>query len=139
MVWRADFEEDKPVIDLNPENVRFIIQKSREFQLEESNEDVESPADLEDMAALEAHGDMSEDVSEDELVAVIDDLEPDQQIALVALMWLGRGDYDIEEWDSALADARDAYNGRSAQYLIGTPQLADYLEEGLQMHGYDLE
>lgn len=125
------------MIELNPENVRFIIQKAREFQVEEHTEDIDSPPDLEDTEALEAHGDMAEDVSDAELVAVIDDLEPDQQMCLVALMWLGRGDYDIDEWDDALEDARAAWNTRTAQYLLGTPQLADYLEEALQLHGYD--
>ena len=126
------------MIELNPDNVRFIIQKAREFQVEGNNDDVESPADLEDIEALEAHEhEMSEDVSEDELLAVIDDLEPDQQISLVALVWLGRGDYDIEEWAEAVDDARDAWNQRTGRYLIGIPQLADYLEEALQLHGYD--
>jgi len=127
-------------IELNPENVRFIIQKAHEFQVEEDSEDVESPVDLEDLEALEAHEhEMDEDVSEDELMAAVDDLEPDQQMALVALMWLGRGDYEFEEWPQALEDARDAWNNRTARYLIGTPQLADYLEEGLALHGYDVD
>ncbi len=127
-------------IELNPENVRFIIQKAHEFQVEEDSDDVESPVDLEDLEALEAHEhEMDEDVSEDELMAAVDDLEPDQQMALVALMWLGRGDYELDEWPQALEDARDAWNNRTAQYLIGTPQLADYLEEGLALHGYDVD
>jgi hypothetical protein len=128
------------MIELNPENVYFIIQKAREFQVEEGDDDLESPADLEDLEALEAHEhEMDEDVSQDELMAAIDDLEPDQQISLVALMWLGRGDYEIEEWAEALEDARDAWNNRTARYLIGIPQLADYLEEGLALHGYETD
>ena len=124
-------------IELNPDNVQFIIQKAREFQVHEDSDDVESPADLAD---LEGHqSDLDEDLSEDELLAVIDDLEPDQQMALVALMWLGRGDYEFEDWPQALEDARDAWNNRTAAYLIGTPQLADYLEEGLVLHGYDID
>ena len=34
----------------------------------------------------------------DELIAEIEDLEPDQQAELVALMWIGRGDMEPEEW-----------------------------------------
>lgn len=128
------------MIELNPENVRFIIQKSREFQVDHEADDVESPADLEDLDALEAHdADLDEELADDELVAAIDDLEPDQQIELVALMWLGRGDYDIEQWGETLADARAAWNGRTADYLLGTPLVADYLEEGLSLHGYELD
>jgi hypothetical protein len=136
----ADREEGNDMIELNPENVRFIIQKAREFQIDEDTADVESPPDLEDVEALEAHeAELDEDLSEDELMAVIEDLEPDQQMSLVALMWLGRGDYDIDEWSAALEDAREAWNERTARYLIGTPQLAEYLEEGLALHGYDVD
>ena len=46
-------------------------------------------------------------------------------------MWLGRGDYTLDEWDKALTDAGDSWNPRTAEYLIGTPLLADYLTEGL--------
>jgi hypothetical protein len=71
-----------------------------------------------------------------ELKATIDDLEPDQQVSLVSLMWLGRGDYAVDEWARALADARGSWNERTADYLIGTPLLADYLREGLDQLGY---
>ncbi len=46
-------------------------------------------------------------------------------------MWLGRGDYSLEEWQSALERAGESWNERSAEYLIRTPLLADYLSEGL--------
>jgi hypothetical protein len=72
-----------------------------------------------------------------ELKYTIDDLEPDQQVCLVALMWLGRGDFALEEWEDALAAARQSYNARTAEYLIATPLVADYLEEGLNLHGYE--
>ena len=95
-----------------------------------------SPAD--DWAA-QVLADHVDDTSYTEVCAVIDDLEPDQQITLVALMWLGRGDYSIDEWEEALAEARAAYNGRTADYLGATPLVADYLEEGLNEHGYTNE
>ena len=74
-----------------------------------------------------------------EIKSTVNDLEPDQQQALVALMWLGRGDYDVEEWTQALEAAHDAWNMRTAEYLIATPLVADYLEEGLSQLGYSCE
>ena len=71
-----------------------------------------------------------------ELKATIDDLEPDQQMSLVGLMWLGRGDYEAAEWERALSDARERWTARTADYLIGTPLLADYLADGLEQLGY---
>ena len=71
-----------------------------------------------------------------ELKTMIDDLEPDQQVSLVALMWVGRGDYAAAEWNSAIEQAKDSWNQRTADYLIGTPLVADYLGEGLDQLGY---
>jgi hypothetical protein len=71
-----------------------------------------------------------------EIKTTIDDLEPDQQVTLVALMWLGRGDYSSDEWEVAVETAQDSWNERTAEYLLGTPLLADYLSEGLDELGY---
>jgi hypothetical protein len=110
------------MLNLNEETVRFIIDKAHEFQMLG-----EGTAD----DSIEGR-----DPAYAELKATIDDLEPDQQISLVSLMWLGRGDYAVDEWEEALADARERWNERTADYLIGTPLLADYLTEGLDQLGY---
>lgn len=127
------------MIDLNPDIVQFIIDKSREFQAKEAVSIPEPPNSPADDWAMQVLADHADDFTYQELASTINDLEPDQQITLVALMWLGRGDFSIEEWDDALAQARDAYNARSAEYLIATPLLSDYLEEGLSAHGYESE
>jgi hypothetical protein len=57
----------------------------------------------------------------------------------LALTWLGRGDYTKDEWRDALEEARRIHDEKEAQYLIGTPLLADYLEEGLSQLGYSLQ
>jgi hypothetical protein len=109
------------MLNLNEETVRFIIDKAHEFQMlgeDAADDSVEGP-----------------DPAYAELKATIDDLEPDQQISLVSLMWLGRGDYTVDEWARALAEARQSWNGRTADYLIGTPLLADYLTAGLDQLG----
>jgi hypothetical protein len=124
------------MIDVNPETVCFIIDKAREFHAKEQVSIPEPPTSPADDWALQVLADHQDDACYQELKIIIDDLEPDQQICLVALMWLGRGDFALEEWHDALAQARDAYNGRSADYLIATPLVAEYLEEGLNAHGY---
>ena len=50
-------------------------------------------------------------------------------------MWLGRGDFDRGEWPAALAQAREIHNSHETSYRIGTPLLADYLEEGIAALG----
>ncbi len=53
-------------------------------------------------------------------------------MSLVALMWIGRGDFSIEDWTAALQNAEESWTDHTADYLIGTSLLADYLAEGLQ-------
>ena len=130
------------MIDLNPENVYFIIEKMREFHAKEAVSIPEVPTSPADDWATQVLADHVDDTSYTEVCAVIDDLEPDQQISLVALMWLGRGDYELDEWDAAIEYAEQARDDTgavsSADYLIATPLLADYLLEGLSKHGYEV-
>jgi hypothetical protein len=51
----------------------------------------------------------------------------------VALAWLGRGTYDLDEWKEAVATARTEHSRRTAEYLLTLPLLGDYLEDGLAM------
>jgi hypothetical protein len=62
-------------------------------------------------------------------------LNEDEQVELVALAWLGRGTFDLDEWDEAVDTARNEHNKRTARYLLGMPMLGDYLEEGLAAFG----
>ncbi len=66
-------------------------------------------------------------------------MDEDEQINLVALAWLGRGTYDIGEWDEALSVARTEHNKRAAEYLLKLPLLGDYLDEGLAAFGEDCD
>jgi hypothetical protein len=128
-----------PSLELNPEIVQFVIDKVHEFH---SREDVTFPDEeevdvLNEDIAEQFATDFAGDPYYQELTTTIDDLEPDQQMMLVALMWLGRGDYALEEWDDALEFAEETYTDHTAEYLVGTPLLADYLAEGLQQFETD--
>src|SRR2546425_413119 len=79
-------------------------------------------------SVLEDHKD---DPVYSEITAFIGALTEDEQIDLVALAWLGRGDGTIEDWSELRAQAASEHNRRTARYLLGLPLLADYLEEGL--------
>lgn len=120
------------MLDLNPETVQQIIDRAHQYQTRDALR--EDPDDEQaDLAAIETA--MPQDRDDPvfaELKTVINDLEPDQQVRLVALMWLGRGDFEVEDWGQALSRAGDAWNERSAEYLVHTPLLADYLQAGLE-------
>jgi hypothetical protein len=136
------------MLNINPELVCQIIEKVHQFhakvevdlpkppsrQADESS--YQALVDHDDDIIFQALKDHGDDLSDQEVSLAIKDLEPDQQQELVALMWLGREDYDIEEWETALQDASDRWNERTAEYLLTTPLVADYLAEGLSLHGY---
>ena len=84
-------------------------------------------------SVLEAH---SDDPTLQELRAFINALSDEEQIDLVALMRLGRGDGTLEDWIDLRGEAERQHNKRTAAYLLGEPLLADYLEEGLSQFGF---
>ena len=63
-------------------------------------------------------------------------LNIEEQTELLALIWLGRGDYDIAEWDDALAEAEARIAARDPDYMIGDPALPQYLGDGLEAFGW---
>jgi len=125
------------MLDINPDTIRFIIDKAQEFQVKEGVTIPETPLSPSDDWARQILADHADDPSLQQIRDTVEDLEPDQQAELVALMWLGRGDYEVDEWEEAVEQATESANDRTADYLIGTPMLGDFLAEGLSMLGYD--
>ena len=127
-------------LDLNPEFLRELILKLRALMAQEemvSPDSGSNPTDDEGPATLQ---DDPDNLTRAEVVAAIDDLEPDKQAQVVALMWIGRGDMEPEEWAEAQELALERHEGGSAAYLLSHPHVADYLEEGVDrlLDGTDL-
>lgn len=127
------------MLDLNPERVCNIIQLAHEFHAKEAVVIPEVPNNPGDDWALQVLADHLDDATYRQLKYAIDDLEPDQQAQLLALFWLGREDYSLEEWEEAVRIARDNLSASTAEQVIAVPYIADYLDEGLRIHGYSCE
>jgi hypothetical protein len=124
-----------PTLSISPEKICFIVVKAREFDAKDvvTDPDIASnPIDDAMIAVLEDHRD---DPVVQELKGFIGALTQDEQIELVALAWLGRGDSDIGDWEALRAEAARANNNRTASYLLGMPHLPDYLEDALSEFG----
>ena len=134
-----DDVENSPDLSISPEKVCYIIVKAREFDAKDlvtEPDPASNPTDDGMIAVLEDHED---DPVVRELAGFIGALSEDEQIDLVALAWLGRGDGSLEDWDELRAEAARSHNKRTASYLLGMPLLPDYLQEGLARLGYSCD
>lgn len=131
--------EDAQTLTISPEKVCFVIIKAKEYDAKDEVTEPDpgsNPSDDKDVSVLEDHED---DPVVEELTSLIDSLSEDEQIDLVALAWLGRGDYSASDWPAVREEAARAHNKRTASYLLGMPLIGDFLEEGLSMLGYSCE
>ena len=124
-----------PELAISAEKVRFLIEKTREFDVKEGASDPDSGSNAADDNMVGVLADNGEDPVVREIAGFINAMTEDEQIDLVALMRLGRGDGGIEEWDDLRREAADGRNNRTARYLLGEPLVSDYLAEGLDAFG----
>lgn len=131
--------EEEPTLGVSPEKICNLIARARAFHAKEEVVIPEQPSSPTDNWALQVLADHKDDPSYQELRYLIGGMDEEEQTNLVALMWLGRGDYSEDEWNEALDDARGRLSDHTAEYVIATPLVADYLEEGLSALGYTCE
>ncbi len=135
----AAFDEDGEVdLGISLEAVATVVDLSRAIQgKEESDPGQVSEDDNSEAALLQEDPD---DMSEDALRDFIAELNEDEQASLIALAWIGRGDYGPEEWDEARALATERSDGRDTPaYLMSMDMLGDLLAEGVAAFGLSIE
>lgn len=59
-------------------------------------------------------------------------MNDEQQDALVALFWIGRGDAEPAAWEQTKALARQQHEGLVSRSLLGQPEVGEFLTEGLE-------
>jgi len=135
----ADNDSNGPSDELtvSSETVFFIIVKAREFDEQVAPTDPDSGSNPTDDREIDVLEEAADNPVVQELQAAFERLNIDEQLDLLALTWLGRGEF------GTFADARKEAEGleevHAGGYLIGTPLLGDYLEEGLSQLGISLE
>ena len=127
-----------PELTISPEKVAFLIEKAREFDVKEAASDPDSGSNAADDDMIDVLEDTAGDPVVKEITGFINAMTEDEQLDLVALMRLGRGDGGIDDWDDLRSEAAEQREGRStARYLLGEPMLGDLLAEGLDAFGVD--
>ena len=130
---------DVPELSISEDKLCFIVVKAREFDVKDvvtDPDDASNPSDDKEIAVLEDHKD---DPVVQEIVAFIHAMTIDEQVDLVTLTWLGRGDGNLDDWNDLRTEAARVHNNRTASYLLGMPLLPDYLEEGMAQFGMSCE
>ena len=105
-------------LQISPEKVCFIVIKAREFDVKDAVTEPDpgsNPSDDKMASVLEDHAD---DPVMQELLSFMGDMSEDEQIDLVALAWLGRGDYTAEDWPTVRAEAADAHNDNTLRHQV---------------------
>lgn len=129
--WPDNPENDEDsVLNVSVDTVSFIIARSQEAW-------VDSP--YEEGDEFDVTERRSSEAGFSELAQFIDSLNEDERIDLVCLMWLGRSTITIEEFEQARREAMREATQSTADYLLSTPLIADYLAEGLEAFGFSVE
>jgi hypothetical protein len=126
---------DLPELSITPEKVCGVISMARQFAAKDAVTEPDpdsNPTDDGMRAVLEDH---AGDPVERELRVFIHDLDVDEQVDLVTLARLGRGDAEIDDWAALRSETASVHEPRSALELIQIPLLSDYLEEALSQFG----
>src|SRR5579864_5390783 len=116
-----------PDLTLSREQAYYILLRAREFDEKVEETDPDSGSNASDDADVDVLEDREDDPTEVELTEAVNALNDDEQLDLIALTWIGRGDFSVGEWGEAREAAKDIGRERLPRYLIGIPLLSDYL------------
>jgi len=134
----AEDDENELDLGISLESVAAVVDQMRALQIREEPDSEDAEEDQNSEAALLTES--PDDQTREMLEAFIGELNADEQVSLIALAWVGRGDFGPEEWGEArkLATERDAGQDATA-YLMDMDNLADLLSEGVAAFGLSIE
>ena len=124
-----------------------LILRAREMEAQvpaqDPDEDADNVDDLDDDEgedqALSVLEDELNSGVEEEMRATLDVLADDQLAETLALAWVGRGTYDVSEWEDAFAEASDIDPESAIDELMDMPLLASHLDAGLAAFDYSCD
>jgi len=125
-------------LKIDPALVCSIIVKAREFHAKEGVTFSEkSPESAYEYDWAQVLADHINDPTYIELKNVITSIRPEKKFDLVALMYLGRGDFG--SFEEAKEGVGDNFPTNVTDFLLAQPLLASYLEDALNALGYVCE
>jgi len=124
-----------PELRISTDKVCALIEAAREIagKVPSTAGDKTTTGDDSPLVSIEDYPD--EDDRRREMVEFIAGLNVDEQIDLLALILMGRGDYEFADWDAAVSEAEGRIAARAPDYMIGDAALPEYLGDGLEAFG----
>ncbi len=125
-------------MDIALDKLCDIIVRARAIDVRDGDAETLNGSNPTDDGSALALVETADDATEEELREVIAGLNEDERHDLIALVYIGRGDLEPEEWVEAVRLARereDAMSISAADWLLGIPNLGDLLDEGLAAMG----
>ena len=107
--------KSRPSLNLPLDKLSFIIVKAREYDVKESDVDPDTGSNATDDGQTDVLTDKEDDPVREELLGAIRGLNDEERFRLVALAWLGRGTYGLDEWKEAVATAKSEHGRRTAE------------------------
>ena len=130
-------DDDDVDLGVSLETVATVVDLARSLQVKEETDADQVTEDANSEAALLQE--TPDDMTEGALHQFIDELNDDEQAAMIALAWIGRGDYGPEDWDEARSLAAERNESDAASYLLDMEMLGDLLAEGVASFGLSIE
>jgi hypothetical protein len=124
-----------PELRINPDKVCEFLEAAREVagKVPATTGDKTSSGDDSPLKFMEDDG--AGDPIRQQMVEFVGGLNVDEQVDLLALIYLGRGDFGLDEWDDALVEAGDRIGAGDADFMIGDRALPAYLGDALDAFG----
>ena len=113
------------MLEISPDKIAHVIIRAREYDS--------------GVNAWAHSGHRTGHGTQTELAEFIASLNEDEQASLVAVMWIGRDTFGPEDLAEAIETAKAERSSPTEDYLMGEPQLADYLEAGMDALGISPE
>lgn len=127
-------------LNVDPDYVRAVVARSRAalFEVPDAEaDDVLMEVEIDAATAVEREptdrlsDELAPDASPEEAAAMIDVLNVDEQAELIALTWIGRGDFEAADLEAAVREAKVQASGPASRTLFAIEAFPSLLETGL--------
>ena len=130
-------------LNVDDDFVRLIVAKARAAMFEvpdaEADEiereiEIDAATTITQTEETALSDERADDATREEVAAMIDTLNVDEQAELIALTAIGRGDYEPVELETAVAEAKAEATGPASRALFALDLFPSLLETGLDTY-----